>query len=197
MAVEGVDISWARPTVTEIKAAGAHWVARYLSPDTTKNLTATEVRLYPEAGLGIVVVWESTATGATEGFAAGAADAHRAESQRAAVGLPDDMIIHFAVDADVAWSAVADYFDGVISVLTLSRTGCYGGLKVIEGAHGHGIRYLWQTTAWSGGVWAPYATIRQPGETVLSGGADVDSAETSDFGQFPRPRAGDSARSMQ
>lgn len=189
MSVTGIDIAWDRPTIAEIKATGARWVARYFSPDATKNLTASEVRDYHAAGLGVVSVWEGTATRALDGRAAGVADAHAADQQRASVGLPSDMVIHFAVDTDTNWPAVAPYFDGVRSVLGDSRTGVYGGLRVIEGAHAAGLRYLWQTVAWSGGVWASYATIRQPIGTTLNGGADYDTAEAPDFGQYPRPVA--------
>lgn len=185
----GIDVAWATPSVPQIKATGAEWVARYFSTDASKNLTASEVREYEAAGLGIVTVWETTTGRATAGYAAGQADARAAEAQRKAVGLPDTHVHHFAVDEDASWSAVQPYFDGAISVLGLPRVGCYGGIRVIEGAHGHGIRYLWQTVAWSAGQWAPYATIRQTGGTVLSGGADIDYAETPDFGQTPRPAA--------
>lgn len=185
----GIDIAWARPTVAQIKATGATWVARYFSNDVTKNLTASEVQEYTAAGLGIVTVWEATAARALQGFAAGAADAQTARAQRAGVGLPADAPIHFAVDTDTTWGAVAAYFQGAVSVLGLDLVGVYGGLHVIEGAHTYGLKYLWQTVAWSGGVWAPYATIRQPGGETLSGGADFDTAEVPDFGQYPRPAA--------
>jgi hypothetical protein len=183
----GIDIAWATPNVAQIKATGATWVARYFSNDITKNLTGSEVQQYSAAGLGIVVVWESTATRALQGFAAGADDAKAARAQRSMVGLPDTVPIHFAVDTDTTWGAVAAYFQGAVSVLGLDLVGVYGGLHVIEGAHSYGLRYLWQTVAWSGGVWASYATIRQPGGTTLAGGADFDTAETPDFGQYPRP----------
>jgi hypothetical protein len=185
----GIDIAWARPTIAEIKSTGATWVARYFSNDPTKNITAAEVRDYPASGLGIVTVWESTATRALAGFAAGQADARTAERQRASVGLPADHIHHFAVDTDTDWPSVNPYFDGVTSVIGKARTGVYGGLRVIDGAHSYGLRYLWQTVAWSGGVWSPYATIRQPGGTALNGAADYDTAEATDFGQYPRPAA--------
>jgi hypothetical protein len=189
MALEGVDIAWARPTIAAIKATGAHWVARYFSPDASKNLTAAEVHDYPAAGLSIVTVFESTAGRATQGRAAGIADAKLAEQERHAVGLPDNHVHHFAVDLDTSWASVKAYFDGVVSVLGLGRTGCYGGVHVIDGAHSYGLNYLWQTVAWSGGVWSPHATIRQTGGTTLSGGADIDYAEVPDFGQYPRPSA--------
>lgn len=187
MSVTGIDIAWDTPTVAQILATGAHWVARYFSPDPSKNLTAAEVPQYTAAGLAIVVVWESTGTTALNGFAAGVADAQAAQQQCVSVGLPSDMPIYFAVDTDTSWPSVAAYFQGVISVIGVARTGVYGGVQVIEGAHAAGIPFLWQTVAWSGGVWAPYASIRQPGGTTLSGGADYDTAEVPDFGQYPRP----------
>lgn len=186
-ALLGIDIAWDRPTVQQILATGANWVARYLSPDASKNLTAAEVHDYPASGLSVVTVFESSAGRATQGRAAGVADAQLAEQQRRTVGLPDSHIHHFAVDLDTTWAAVKPYFDGAASVIGLARTGCYGGLHVIEGAHAYGIDYLWQTVAWSGGLWSPFATISQPGGTLMAGAADIDYAEVPDFGQFPRP----------
>lgn len=187
MAEFGVDIAWARPTVAQIKATGARWVARYLSTDSSKNLTPAEVRLYAAAGIGTVVVWETTAGRATAGYAAGVADAHAAEAQRQTDGLPAAMPIYFAVDEDTPWASVASYFAGAATVVGKALTGTYGGYDVIEGAHAAGYRYLWQTVAWSGGRWSQWATIRQTGGTVLSGDADVDYAEATDYGEFPRP----------
>lgn len=185
----GIDLAWARPTVAQIKATGATWVARYFSNDDSKDLHPAEVHAYPAAGIDIVAVWESTAGRATAGRAAGIADAKNTEAQRKAAGLPDNMVLHFAVDQQAAWASVQPYFDGVISVIGLQRTGCYGGIDVINGAYAHGIRYLWQTVAWSHGQWSPHATIRQTGKTTLGGSADWDEAMVTDFGQYPRPLA--------
>jgi hypothetical protein len=183
----GIDIAWARPTVAQIKATGAKWVARYFSNDPTKNLTAEEVTAYAAAGIGTVSVWETTTGRATAGYAAGQADARAADAQRAADGLPADMVIHFAVDQDTTWASVAAYFAGAASVLGQARVGVYGGYAVIEGAHAAGYRWLWQTLAWSGGRWSAHATIRQTGGTVLGGNADIDEATVADFGEYPRP----------
>lgn len=188
-AKRGIDIAWERPTVAQIMATGAQWVARYLSTDKTKNLAYAEVAAYVQAGLEIVTVWETAAARALAGFAAGQSDARAAEVQRKALGLPGDHVHYFAVDTDTDWGAVVPYFQGIASVLPIARVGPYGGIKVITGAHRAGYRYLWQTVAWSGGAWHPAATIRQPGSTVLGGTADVDYAMATDFGQFPRPAA--------
>lgn len=188
-ALLGIDVAWARPTVAEITATGAHWVARYFSTDPRKNLTAAEVHDYPAAGLSIVTVWETTTGRATAGRAAGIEDARAAEAERIAVGLPDTHVHHFAVDEDTSWASVQPYFDGAASVIGQARQGCYGGFPVIEGAAAHGIHFLWQTVAWSNGRWSVHATIRQTGGTTLSGGADLDYADVPDFGQYPHPVA--------
>lgn len=183
----GIDVAWARPTVAQIKAVGAEWVARYLSPDKSKNLRYDEVASYTAAGLATVTVWESAAGRALAGFAAGKSDAQAAEVQRKALGLPGDHVIYFAVDTDTDWPHVLPYFEGVASVLPQNRVGVYGGIKVIRGAYDAGYRFLWQTVAWSAGVWHPKATIRQTGVKTLGGDADRDVAVFADFGQFPRP----------
>lgn len=187
VAVEGIDASFAHPTVEQIEQAGAHWIARYFSADPAKNLTASEVDQYNAAHLAVVTVWETTTTRATAGRDAGAADADAAEQQRKEVGLPADHVHHFAVDEDTSWAAVAEYFAGAASVLGQDRVGVYGSFQVIEGAHAAGYHYLWQTSAWSNGEWSSFATIRQTGGTALSGQADVDQAEDADYGQSPRP----------
>jgi hypothetical protein len=184
--MKGIDIAWARPDTDGIKATGAKWVARYFSDDPTKNLTADEVTAYTAAGLPVVTVWEYTAGAALEGRDKGVQDASQAYSQQKAVGLPKDMPIYFAVDTDAEWPQAEQYFAGVASVIGVDYVGVYGGIKVIEGAHAAGYKYLWQTSAWSNGQWSPYATIRQDGGTVLSGGADVDDSEVADFGQYPQ-----------
>ena len=182
-----LDIAWDRPTTAQIKATGAVGVMRYFSPDTTKNITAAEVTDYTANGLAVGTVYESTAGRATAGQAAGAADARLAEEERVKVGLPNTHIHHFAVDSDVPWSSVQAYFDGVISMVGLVRTGAYGSFRVVEGAYGHGIRKLWQTSAWSGGQLSSHATLYQSGGTLLGGQADINRTLAADWGQYPRP----------
>lgn len=187
MPIKGIDIAWARPDTDGIKATGAKWVARYFSNDPSKDLTAAEVKAYPAAGLSIVAVRETTANRAGQGYAAGVADARAALAEAKAVGLPSDMVIHFAVDYDASPNEVRPYFDGVTSVTPKNLTGIYGGYRIAEWAHQYGLKYIWQTEAWSNGAWSQWSTIRQEGGTTLSGGADYDDAMTKDFGQYPRP----------
>jgi hypothetical protein len=187
MALKGFDFAWTKPTPAQVKANGGHWVAGYFSHDATKDLTHALVSGFLAADIAVVSVWETTTGRATEGQAAGVTDAHAAEAQRIACGLPATHVIYFAVDEDTSWASVQAYFDGAVSVLGAARVGVYGGYHVVEGAHAHGIRYLWQTIAWSGGQWSAHANIRQEGGTVWGGSADVDQAEVTDYGQTPRP----------
>jgi hypothetical protein len=176
----GLDYAWARPTVATIKSTGAQWVGRYLSGDTTKNLTAAEYQRLTGAGLPVVAVWETGANRAGAGYSAGIADAKAALALANTIGLGPDSIIHFAVDYDALWGQVFGYFNGASIVLGQHRVGVYGGVNVITSAANAGYTYLWQTRA----------TIRQTGGNLLSGDADADQAMTPDYGQHPRP-AGD------
>lgn len=189
MAALVLDIAWARPTVKEILATGAVGVVRYFSKDDSKDLTAAEVTAYLAAGLAVGTVFETTAGRATAGRAAGIADAKAAEAKRKSRKLPASHVIYFAVDTDTSWSAVAEYFAGVLSVLPWERVGCYGGFAVIQGAYKGGIQYLWQTLAWSGGRLSAVADLYQSGGTVLGGDADINkvTAVDGDWGQTPRP----------
>lgn len=186
---KGVDFAWGKPTVSQMHAVGATWGAGYFSNDSTKNWTKSLVAEFLAAGFGVVSVWETTTTRATDGYQAGVDDAHSAESERASVGLDNKTIIHFAVDEDTDWASVASYFAGAASVIGKDRVGVYGGIRIINGAAAAGYRFLWQALAWSAGQWSPHATIRQEGGTVFGGSADVDYSETTDFGQTPRPNA--------
>lgn len=182
-----LDIAWDRPSVSEIKATGAAGVVRYFSNDSSKNWTLVEFQAYTAAGLQVASVWETTATRALSDYATGQADARAADAQRAADGFPPGMPIHFAVDTDASWDQVSAYFAGVANVLTRDRTGIYGGIRVIEGAATAGYPYRWQTDAWSGGIISPRATLYQTGSTAFGGGADINHALATDWGQYPRP----------
>lgn len=182
-----LDLAWAKPTLDQLKATQATGLIRYFSNDPTKNWTLAEFEAYVAAGYEVADVWETTATRALADYTAGQRDAAAADAQRAADGFPAGMPIHFAVDTDASWQQVAPYFAGVANVLTRERTGVYGGLRVIEGAAAAGYPFLWQTSAWSGGVVSPRATLYQTGQTALGGGADINHVLAPDWGQYPRP----------
>ncbi|QXJ20645.1 DUF1906 domain-containing protein [Actinomadura graeca] len=191
MAVFGVDYAWGRPGVAALKSAGAKFVCRYLSHDTTgKNLTRDEADELSGAGLWLVVVWESTASRALDGRAAGEADARDAAAQAEALGMPEDRPIYFAVDFDATSGqqpAINAYLDGAASVIGRGRVGLYGGHGPVKRAFdAKKITYGWQTYAWSDGKWDARAQLQQySNDHDINGvSTDYDRAVKSDYGQW-------------
>jgi len=188
----GVDYAWSRPSSPQdLRAAGYTFVARYLSYDTTgKNLTAAEAQSLFSAGIDVVANWEWDATDALDGYSTGVNDATEAQALAQACGMPGDRPIYFSVDFDATpqqQSAIDSYFDGVASVIGLSRVGAYGGYYVIQRLFDDGkIKWGWQTYAWSGGQWDSRAQLWQiqNGATVAGASCDIDQAEADDFGQW-------------
>lgn len=187
VSLSGVDYSSGRPGGKALAAAGMVFACRYLSHTPSKNLTATEAADLAAHGVWSVVVWETTAQRASAGRNAGVADATEAAAQAKACGQPASRPIFFAVDFDAAPSAVVAYFQGVVSVLGLPRTGVYGGYRVVSYLLDHKLAaWAWQTVAWSHGQWDARAHIRQYAKTVTINGVscDVNNALAADFGQW-------------
>jgi peptidoglycan hydrolase-like protein with peptidoglycan-binding domain len=191
--MRGIDYAWSnpKPNMSTLKSLGVGFIARYLSPDPSKNLTVAEKNAAVAAGLAVVVVWESSANRALSGFAAGVADAQAADAQVKALGMTGDPI-HFAADFDASaaqQAAINAYLDGAASVIGKARVGLYAGFYPLSRAFNAGkITYGWQTYAWSGGQWDARAQLRQVqnGVTVAGQSADWDESMAADFGQWPR-----------
>jgi len=157
-----IDYAWQHPDPTAIAAVGYRAVLRYLSNDPSKDLSIAEAAALHAAGLGIGLVWETTATRATEGMQAGLDDMTAATAQAQALGYPPGLVIWLAVDTDVEWSAVAPYFIGASSLKGPYVLRPYGGIKIVEGfAAALGGGGAWQTEAWSGSSVSPNAALYQ------------------------------------
>ncbi len=188
----GVDYSFARPSPAGLHADGYTFAARYLSHDPPKDLTKGEADALWANKVDVVANWEATAGGALNGHAQGVADAQAAEAEAKAAGMPAGRPIYFSVDFDATpgqQAALNAYFDGVGSVIGVTRAGAYGGYYVIQRLFDAGkIKWGWQTYAWSGGQWEPRAQLRQVqnGITAAGDGAccDKDQAVAADFGQW-------------
>ena len=183
----GIDLAWGTISNRALRAAGVHFVCRYLSHDASKNLTLEEAERYAKGGIDSIVVWETTAGRALEGELAGIEDAKAAAAMAAACGQPKGRPIYFAVDQDVADADVAAYFEGVRSVLGRHRVGAYAGIRVISHLFDAGlVGYGWQTYAWSDGQWDHRAQLRQysNGHTIAGVGVDYDQSTVVDFGQW-------------
>lgn len=190
MTTFGIDYAFGRPSVAAIHAVGARFVCRYLSHSPSKNLTSAEAHALSDAGIWIVVVWETTAKRALDGRTAGIADALDAQQQAQACGMPAGRPIYFAVDWDASktqQAAIDAYLDGAASVLGAERVGIYGGYGPVSRAMSGGhAAWGWQTYAWSGGRWYGDAQLQQYSNdhTVDGVGSDYDRATTDDYGQW-------------
>lgn len=191
MAVFGVDYAWGRPGAAALKRAGAKFACRYLSHDTTgKNLTRAEADDLSDAGIWLVVVWETTAKRPLDGRSAGVADARDAAAQAARCGMPDDRPIYFAADWDASpgqQDEINAYLDGAASVIGRGRVGLYAGHGPMKRAFdAKKITFGWQTYAWSGGRWDARAQLQQySNDHEINGAAvDYDRAVDGDYGQW-------------
>ena len=183
----GIDYAWGTPNVSAFKSAGVTFVCRYVStPGNSKNITKSEARSLSRAGFDIVLVFETTGTRASAGYAAGQRDARSARSQALAVGWPKDGVLYFAVDFDANPGQVVSYFDGVASVLGHDHCGPYAGVRVVSALHDRGFKFSWSTYAWSGGAVDPRTSLYQfsNGHNVGGVDSDYDRSLKSYFGQF-------------
>lgn len=191
--MKGLDYAWGGPRgqLGTIKSLGYGFIARYLSSDSSKNLTLQEKNSAMAVGLAVIVVWETSANRIMGGHAAGVADARSADAEVKALGMPG-IPIYFACDFDASAAQQATinaYLDGVASVIGHGRTGLYAGYYPIKRSFDAGkIAFGWQTYAWSGGQWDSRAQVRQVQNAIRVLGYDVDLNESvkTDFGQWPR-----------
>jgi hypothetical protein len=191
--INGVDYPWRHPGGAALAAAGKEFAFRYLSHDVSKTLMRPEADDLAAHGIAMAVVYEDAAQRATDGQQAGVNDAVAAKRMTKGtlpgytdLAMPDDRPIYFACDFDAQWSQVQSYLAGAALAIGKDRVGVYGGLNVVTGAHNAGYKWLWQTGAWSHGLWHPAAQVRQLIETQTIGGVecDVDVAMTTDYGQW-------------
>lgn len=183
----GLDYSAGRPGGAAIKAAGYDFVIRYCGqPNNPKCATRAEVADLLAHGVAVALVFESYASRASEGFAAGVADAQAAVAHQAALGIPASRPIYYAVDYDADPTVVEPYFRGVASVA--GPDAAYGSYRVVQRLQADGLAGdVWQTVAWSRGQLLPSRDVFQRLGTVTVGdvACDVNESNAADFGQYP------------
>lgn len=196
MSITGVDYPWSHPGGAALQAAGMKFALRYLSHDASKTLQRPEADDLHAHGVAMGVVYEDTATRASDGHNAGVTDALNAIKMTKGqlpgytdLAMPADRPVFFAVDFDATWNQVTDYLAGAALTIGKNRVGVYGGRNVIDAAYQAGYRWLWQAYAWSDVAnrgWSPVAQIRQRLATIDINGVqcDVDDAVVPDFGQW-------------
>jgi hypothetical protein len=196
MSIYCVDYPWSHPGGAALQAAGVKAALRYLSHDAPKTLQRPEADDLHAHGIAMGVVYEDTATRASDGHQAGVTDALNALKMTKGqlpgytdLAMPQDRPIFFAVDFDATWTQVSDYLAGAGLAIGKQRVGVYGGRNIIDAAYAAGYRWLWQAYAWSdvgNRGWSPVAQIRQQLATTDINGVqcDVDIAVVPDFGQW-------------
>ena len=189
---DGIDTA-ARITAAQaakLRQNGVEFVARYLAPG--KALTAAEVADLRDAGLAIMLCWETSANRVKGGATAGAADAMAARQAAEALGVPAGTVIFFACDYDAPssdFASIEAYLRTATYNIEQYGVGLYGPERVIAAMSERGACfYFWQCVAWSN-QFLPVADVRQyawQGDARAKAMAaacgisavDLDSAET-------------------
>jgi hypothetical protein len=173
-----LDYSWARPSPQSCKDFPAVGVMRYLGPGNNgRDITKAELDSLHSVGLGVGLVWETTAGMALEGYNAGAHHASEASYYAGLLGWPAGMPIYFACDCDVstsqAYGQVLDFFRGTTTGGYPARA--YGEADVLDATAEHlGFRYGWQpaATSWSNNRISPNAGMLQQWPYVMGDQCD-------------------------
>jgi hypothetical protein len=157
---------------------------RYVTkPGWPKSLTLAEANELLDAGIAIVLNYETTADFMLAGYSGGVAAAQYARSYARALFAPATARIFYSTDFDVQpnqVTTVIDFLSGASAVDGKGEVGDYGGLRMVQAASAAGYPE-WQTVAWSGGQWAQNVAARQTGEQRTIGGVVVDINEITDF----------------
>ena len=193
MPIFGIDYSFSHPDISAMKSHDVEFVCRYIgSTDHTESrdtkwLNPVEYKSLKDAGLAVVVVFETSRTRAEGGRNAGITDAKRAIEELEYCGLPSTAVVYYAVDYDtIVGPHITGYFDGVASILGPHRVGVYSGYRVVKECFDKKlVSWGWQTHAWSDGNWDPRAHIQQYSisRRMGSGVVDFDRAAKSNYGQ--------------
>lgn len=188
--LEGIDFAARGLTGAQAKAAGKHFVMRYIAPRNAANdwkrVTKAEIADFHAHGIKVGLVFEGTGGRAKEGYAAGVSDAQQAIQEVAALGLPATTVVYFAVDFDPHGheAQITAYFKGVFSKYGHAHTGYYGGGA---GVAASGAPFVWQATAaWSWGLPVPGRHIEQyrNGQHVAGHSVDLDRQLRPSAGLF-------------
>lgn len=137
----------------KIAEQGLSFVGRYLTdPALWKSLTDDEVKRIHNAGVGILLIWETTAARSKEGESAGKRDGYEAYSLAKQIGVPPNTVIYFAVDYDAPkndYASIERYLYAAKAACSPYRCGVYGKADLINSIKADA--YM-QCVAWSYGM---------------------------------------------
>jgi Domain of unknown function (DUF1906) len=181
-----IDVSYARPNPTYIRSAGYIGVIGYISPEPTKNMTPVYATALQAAGLGVLLVWESTAQQALGGAASGRSDAVQAVMLANALKYPNGSplfvnIGDFAATEDQI-PFIRSYYEAFAAGINPRMAGGYGTGYIINQLAPVCTGIWWQNAMDDEGVpgstITPHTAIYQRTSITLSpipgGGYDED-----------------------
>lgn len=189
-----LDEAWAKVDPAWARSNGYTGIIGYVSEDVTgKNLTRAQVDAIHAAGMDVGLVYEYAIRAAQQGAARGAHDGDIARVHARSIGAPSNVTLYCAVDFD---AQAADMPNVIAYVAAFRdqvhaygyRAGVYGGYAVCWAVfQANAGVLLWQTYAWSHGLWCKGLAVRQTLNGVHVGGVDVDQDQTqvADWGQWP------------
>lgn len=153
------------------KAAGYAAVLRYLplppgalASDVVGRLTSFEVVAYHAAGLGVGVVWETTAERALSGQAGGLVDGPAARAAANALGFPADHVIFGAVDFD----PTVDQYATIAAYLGAAQFEPYANGPLCSYLSVLGFTHSWMHN-WGGAGYSDPHIHQQGGQVVIAG----------------------------
>ena len=140
-----------------LRENGISFAARYLVPESGntawKALSAAEANGLLDAGLAVMLCWETSADRVKGGASAGNADGTTAKALAEAMGIPAGTAIYFAADYNVPesdFSAVYEYLYAASIVLKPYEVGLYGHEKLVHTMAQRSVcKHFWQCCAWS------------------------------------------------
>lgn len=164
----GIDTA-ARITAVQaekVKAEELTFVVRYLVPASMgKEITADEATALRNAGVAVMLCWETTASRAKAGGDAGASDGKKARELARELGVPDGTAIYFAVDYDAPrwdFEAIRAYLIAAKAAVYPYQAGVYGSKKVLDAMCVEVPGLLgWQCVAWSYGAVSEHMDVYQ------------------------------------
>lgn len=128
----GVDFSYSKPPAANIIANGYTFVVGYVSYTSGKNLSKTLCQQYLDAGLAVLLVWETSQTAANGGRAVGLVHGAEAARQAKTLGYPPDVALIAAVDTGPTNLPAQEAYLRAFAEASYYPLGVYGGTTVME-----------------------------------------------------------------
>lgn len=180
------------PSKAEMSLPGVVGASRYISHDSGKCITRSQVLTLFSWNRVVDLNFEDSATNAQLGASQGALDATFAVAIARALGAPREVCIYYSADfaySPTTWAAELAYFATAARITRAAGyvMGAYGDYTTIGRLlNARVIDLGWQTTAWSNGRRDARGVLYQ---NTYTQGYDVDVIEANYWGAWTRTGA--------